>query len=103
MDKQESKLKELLGDIVQVGIVVDDMDKVKRGMKTIFGLDPSAESDNVYKKTWYKGDLIDAPVKAAFYNQFNVQLEFLQPVGYTDTIWHDYLNEGYDLGGHSLH
>ena len=51
---------EPLGDIVQVGIVVDDMDKVKRGMKTIFGLDPSAESDNVYKKTWYKGDLIDA-------------------------------------------
>ena len=103
MDKQGSKLKELLGDIVQVGIVVDDMDKVKTGMKAIFGLDPSAESDNVYKKTWYKGDLIDAPVKAAFYNQFNVQLEFLQPVGDTDTIWHDYLNEGYDLGGHSLH
>lgn len=50
MDKQESKLKELLGDIVQVGIVVDDMNKVKTGMKTIFGLDPSAESDNVYKK-----------------------------------------------------
>ena len=74
MDKQESKLKELLGDIVQVGIVVDDMNKVKTGMKTIFGLDPSAESDNVYKKTWYKGDLIDAPVKAAFYNQFNVIL-----------------------------
>ena len=103
MDKQGSKLKELLGGIVQVGIVVDDMDKVKTGMKAIFGLDPSAESDNVYKKTWYKGDLIDAPVKAAFYNQFNVQLEFLQPVGDTDTIWHDYLNEGYDLGGHSLH
>ena len=37
MDKQESKLKELLGDIVQVGIVVDDMNKVKTGMKTIFG------------------------------------------------------------------
>mgnify|MGYP000644679753 FL=1 len=30
MDKQESKLKELLGDIVQVGIVVDDMNKVKQ-------------------------------------------------------------------------
>ena len=40
MDKQESKLKELLGDIVQVGIVVDDMDKVKRGMKTIFWIRP---------------------------------------------------------------
>ena len=26
----------------------------------------------------------DAPVKAAFYNQLNVQLEFLQPVGDTD-------------------
>lgn len=103
MGDEGSKLKGLLGDIVQVGIVVDDMEKAKKGMKIIFGLDPSAESDNLYKETWYKGNLIEAPVKAAFYNQFNIQLELLQPVGDTDTIWHDFLKEGYEIGGHSLH
>lgn len=103
MNDLSTELKELLGDIVQVGIVVKDLDKTKAGMKAIFGLEPDMESNNVYKKTWYRGKIIDAPVKAAFYNQFNVQLEFLQPVGDTDTIWHDFLKEGYELRGHSLH
>lgn len=98
-----AKMADLLGDIVQVGIVIEDMEKAKAGMKLIFGFEPDAESDNVYKKTWYRGEIIDAPVKAAFYNQLNVQLEFLQPVGETDTIWHDYLDEGFRQHGHSLH
>lgn len=88
------EMVELLDDITQVGIVIEDMEKAKAGMLKVFGLKPDAESDNLYKKTWYRGEIIDAPVKAAFYNQLNVQLEFLQPVGDTDTIWHDYLDEG---------
>ena len=97
------EMVELLGDITQVGIVVEDMEKAKAGMLKVFGLKPDAESDNLYKKTWYRGEIIDAPVKAAFYNQLNVQLEFLQPVGDTDTIWHDYLDEGFRKHGHALH
>lgn len=103
MNEISNELKDLLGDIVQVGIVIEDMEKAKRGMKTLFGLEPDAESDNLYKGTWYRGEYIDAPVKAAFYNQFNVQLEFLQPVGDVDTIWHDYLDEGFRKHGHALH
>ena len=38
-------------------------------------------------------------MRAAFYEFFNVQLEFLQPVGDQDTIWHDYLK----MGMHGLH
>ena len=94
------EMVELLGDITQVGIVIEDMEKAKAGMLKVFGLKPDAESDNLYKKTWYRGEIIDAPVKAAFYNQLNVQLEFLQPVGDTDTIWHDYLDEGFRKHGH---
>lgn len=97
------EMVELLGDITQVGIVIEDMEKAKAGMLKVFGLKPDAESDNLYKKTWYRGEIIDAPVKAAFYNQLNVQLEFLQPVGDTDTIWHDYLDEGFRKHGHALH
>ncbi|MFR7746093.1 MAG: VOC family protein [Eggerthellaceae bacterium] len=106
MDQIETKHSELLtmlGDIVQIGIVVEDLEKAKAGMKKIFGLEPDAESDSLYKQTWYRGTIIDAPVKAAFYNHFNIQLEFLQPVGDTDTIWHDYLDEGFRPHGHALH
>lgn len=103
MDQKVNALTEMLGDIVQIGIVIEDMEKAKAGMKQIFGLVPDAESDNLYKQTWYRGEIIDAPVKAAFYNYFNVQLEFLQPVGDTDTIWHDYLDEGFRPHGHALH
>lgn len=97
------KVTDILTEIVQVGIVVEDMEKAKAGMLKVFGLEPDIESDNLYKKTWYRGEIIDAPVKAAFYNHFNVQLEFLQPVGDVDTIWHDYLDEGFRQKGHALH
>lgn len=101
--KDVSAVVELLGDIVQVGIVVEDMEKAKAGMRSVFGLEPDLEGDNVYAGTWYRGEIIDAPVKAAFYNQLNVQLEFLQPVGDTPTVWHDYLDEGFRTRGHALH
>ena len=105
MEREESvsQLVDKLGNIVQIGIVIEDMEKAKAGMKKIFGLVPDLESDNIYKKTWYRGEIIDAPVKAAFYNHFNVQLEFLQPVGEVDTVWHDYLDEGFRTHGHALH
>ena len=103
MNAKANEMMHLLGDIVQVGIVIEDMEKAKAGMEKVFGLVPDSESDNVYKKTWYRGQIIDAPVKAAFYNAFNVQLEFLQPIGDTDTAWHDYLDEGFRQHGHALH
>ena len=55
------EMVELLGDITQVGIVIEDMEKAKAGMLKVFGLKPDAESDNLYKKTWYRGEIIDAP------------------------------------------
>ncbi len=103
MNAKANEMMELLGDIVQVGIVVEDMEKAKAGMEKVFGLVPDSEGDNIYKKTWYRGQIIDAPVKAAFYNAFNVQLEFLQPIGDTATAWHDYLDEGFRQHGHALH
>ena len=103
MNAKANEMMHLLGDIVQVGIVIEDMEKAKAGMEKVFGLVPDSESDNIYKKTWYRGQIIDAPVKAAFYNAFNVQLEFLQPIGDTDTAWHDYLDEGFRQHGHALH
>lgn len=99
---RENVLSDVLHDIVQVGIVVEDLEKAKEGMRQMFGMEPDAESRNVYKNTWYRGNLVDAPVDVAFYNGFNIQLEFLAPVGDSDSVWHDYLIEG-PHHGHALH
>lgn len=96
------KLTDVFNEIVQVGIVVENMDAAIKGMKQVFDLDPDATSDNYYKNTWYRGEIITAPAKAAFYNFFNVQLEFLQPIGDDPSIWQDYLEEG-PHHGHALH
>lgn len=78
-------------EIVQVGIIVRDMDQAKRAMLDVFGLEPDAGGDSLYKDCLYKnGETIDAPVRSAFYNFFNVQLEFLEPLGEQDTVWSDY-------------
>ena len=88
-----------MNTIVQIGIVVPNMDEAKRGMRDVFGLEPDSESVNVYKDVMYRGRRKDAPVKVAFYNIVNVQLEFLVPFGDEDTVWSDYLN----LGQYGLH
>ena len=72
--------------IVQIGIITTDMEKTKAGMLDTFGLVPDMEGDVVYKKVLYRGETKDAPVRNAFYNFFNIQLEFLQPLGDDDTI-----------------
>ncbi|MGI6590707.1 MAG: VOC family protein [Eggerthellaceae bacterium] len=97
--KDEELLKVLGNEIVQVGIIVKDMAKVRQGMLDLFGLEPDSEGDVVYKKVLYRGQTHDAPVRNAFYNYFNIQFEFLEPIGSEDTIWRDYLN----MGQYSLH
>ncbi|MGN0888241.1 MAG: VOC family protein [Kiritimatiellia bacterium] len=88
-----------MNTIVQIGIVMPNMDDVKQGMREMFGLEPDSEGVNVYKDVMYRGQKQDAPAKVAFYNFFNVQLEFLVPFGDEDTVWSDYLN----LGQYGLH
>ena len=96
---QDLTLTDELHDIVQIGIIVEDMAKVRQGMLDVFGLEPDMEGDVCYKKTLYRGQIIDAPVRNAFYNYFNIQLEFLQPLGDDDTIWSDWVK----MGNNGLH
>ena len=94
------ELNELTGtkffnEIVQVGFITRDLEKTKAAMLDVFGLTPDTGGDSVYKKSVYKdGSIIDAKVKSAFYNFFNIQLEFLEPTGEADTVWSDYLKMG---------
>lgn len=95
MKVQDLTLTDELRDIVQIGIITDDIERTKKGMLEVFGLEPDAGGHSVYKKSVYRdGKVIDAEVVSAFYNFFNIQLEFLQPTGEDDTIWSDYLKMG---------
>ena len=95
MKVQDLTLTDELRDIVQIGIITDDIERTKKGMLEVFGLEPDAGGHSVYKKSVYRdGKVVDAEVVSAFYNFFNIQLEFLQPTGEDDTIWSDYLKMG---------
>ena len=98
MENQVNEITEIMNTIVQIGIVMPDMDKVIKGMRDTMGLEPDSVDDYVYDAR-YRGNVQQAPAKIAFYNFFNVQLEFIVPTGDIDTVWSDYLK----LGQYGLH
>jgi len=98
MSEQHNEMTEIMNTIVQIGVVMPDMDSVIEGMREVFGLEPDVVNDYEYDVR-YRGVAQKAPAKIAFYNFFNVQLEFIIPVGEDTTVWSDYLN----LGQYGLH
>lgn len=93
-----NEMTEIMNTIVQLGIVMPDMDKVIEGMRETFGIEPDSVDDYLYDVR-YRGKEQKAPAKIAFYNFFNIQLEFIVPVGDDRTVWSDYLA----LGQYGLH
>lgn len=71
-----------------------DIEVVKKGMLDVFGLEPDMEGDVVFRKCIYKGKIKDCPNRNAFYNFFNIQFEFLQPIDDDETVWGDWLKMG---------
>lgn len=99
--KESTLAYDYLGKIVQIGIVVENVQNSVDGMKRLFGLDPTIYQINNYINVWHKGEIVDAPMKVACFDLFDIQLEFIQPLGIKDT-WKDYLEEG-PHHGHSIH
>lgn len=95
MKVQDLTMTDEFNEIVQLGIITTDMAKTKQAMLDVFGLEPDVGGDSVYKKSIYReGTIIDAKVRSAFYNFFNIQLEFLEPLEGDDTVWSDYVKMG---------
>lgn len=101
MNTDKIDLPDYLGDIVQIGIVVEDVQAAVDGMKKAFGVEPDIFQVNNYTDCWHLGETVDAPMHVACFNLLGTQLEFIQPLGEDDT-WTDYLKEG-PHHGHSLH
>ena len=102
MKIQDLTVTDEFNEIVQIGIITTDMEKSKQGMLDVFGLEPDTGGDSVYEKSIYReGKVIDAKVRSAFYNFFNIQLEFLEPLEGEDTVWSDYVKMG-NVGLHHI-
>lgn len=83
----------LLTGIIQIGIVVEDINKPVEGMKKLFNLEPDFIKDMNYPSVIYRGRKVDVIARVASFNYFGVQLEFMQPIGDDDSIWQDHINE----------
>ncbi len=90
---EKNEMTEVMNTIVQIGVVMPDMDEVVQGMRDVFGLEPDSVKDYLYNVR-YRGKEQKAPACIAFYNFFNIQLEFIVPIGEDKTVWSDYLELG---------
>lgn len=87
----------LLGNnvITQIGILVNDIEKVSQAYADFFGVEkPQASWTDVVEKaqTEYNGESSPARAKLAFINMGSLQLELIEPDEHPST-WRNYLNE----------
>ena len=82
-------------NIMQVGIVVEDIQKTCSNLETIFGIGSWEIVDwppRERMKRWYRNSPADFTAKMAFCQVGNVELEIIQPLS-GKSIWRDFLDE----------
>lgn len=89
---QENEFQEVFGRLDQIGVIVKDINKVRLGMKQMFGLDPTSTSSATYKNTYYKGATETASADFLFYDFYGIQLEFISPTS-GKSAWQDCIDE----------
>ncbi|MDO5111604.1 MAG: VOC family protein [Clostridia bacterium] len=92
-------LKNAGTSITQIGFVIRDGEKVKQGMKALFGLSPAKTrltcEDDARR---YHGAPGDFQAELLYYQFGALELEFILPL-HGQSIWQDFL----DLHGEGLH
>lgn len=79
-------------EISQIGFVIRDKDRILKGMKKVFGVDPdkiimTREDDGRV----YRGETGDFVAELIFYKFANIDLEFVRPVS-GKSIWQEHLD-----------
>lgn len=89
-----AEFKDIFNKIDQIGVVVKDLDKVKAGMKDLFGFEPLTSSGVFnYKNATVKGNVVDCSVDVLLYDFFGLQLEFMNPLS-GESAWQDFIDAG---------
>ena len=89
--------KEMFRDFVQIGVVVEDLDKCVRALTEIFGIGPFRmidwpPADRTDIERFYYGEPREFTARMAFTELGPVELELIEP-GEGDSIWADFLRE----------
>lgn len=81
--------------ITQIGILVNDVEKVSAAYADFFGLEKPAivltDTADI-AQTRYNGESTEARAKLAFFDMGSLQLELIEP-DHQPSTWRDYLNE----------
>lgn len=95
-------LGQLMDKAIQIGIVVDDLEKACAEMKRIFGVEPEFIKDMPYPWVRYKGELVNVFARVASFKSFGIEFEFMTPLGEDHSTWGDHFNAA-PRSGYSLH
>lgn len=77
----------------QVGFVVRDLDKTVAVMREKLGVEPTYGTTPEVGRE-YRGEPGDFVCRMAFFRFSNIELEFIQPIAGTRSIWQDFLDSG---------
>ncbi len=89
------KQQNWLGGIVQVGVVVEDIEKTCANLEQVFQIGPWQIRDWPSRPgmhRWYHGRPTRCTARMAFCQIGTVELEIIQPLE-GESIWHDFLDE----------
>jgi hypothetical protein len=89
--------KDLFNNFVQIGVIVEDLDRTIQALTEIFGIGPfrtiawpPAERTDIQR--FYHGQPADFTARMAFTELGPVELELIQPLD-GESIWADFLKE----------
>ncbi|MBW4084608.1 VOC family protein [Paenibacillus sp. S150] len=81
--------------VTQIGILVNDIEKVSGAYADFFGLDKPeiivTDTPDI-ARTRYNGEATEARARLAFFDMGSLQLELIEP-DHEPSTWRDYLNE----------
>lgn len=98
--------KEIFRNLIQVGLIVEDLDTALSNLEEIIGMGPFRIAEYPPKdepnceRTYYESDG-NYKGKFCFFHYGNIEFEVIQPVE-GDNIWFDYLKENKGSGLHHL-
>ena len=101
---EQKRSEALIADkqMMQVGIIVEDIEKSAKAWATFLGSEGIPEiivaSGHELNPTEYKGKPSDAKAKLAFFQLDNITVELIEPLGGPST-WQDFL----DTKGEGIH
>lgn len=86
-------IKQVLGEVNQVGIVVRDLERVKKTMKEMYGVEPRDDGPMICKGDHiFRNEPSDFSVHIIYFNVFDMEIEYFQPLG-GRSPWQEHLEE----------